>query len=139
MTLVTSRQFFLLAAVALLMCTTGCGPRGREKGVRDAKEALAAGKLMLKEYPPLPSPAGHNEYVALLRKKCGVDYKVISTPGFSEKLKQEVWGWNEVMETEIERKFGADIFQQLRDEAMLIFEQQATTSRQAKSSPAGNN
>jgi hypothetical protein len=53
----------------------------------------------------------------LLRAKCGVEYEVISTPSFSEDLKQEVWGWNETMRAEIKRKFGPDIFQQLNEEA----------------------
>ena len=90
---------------------------GREKGIREARAAIAEGKLKLKEYPPTPSPPGHGEYTALFRERCGVEYEVISTPDFSEELKQEVWGWNEMMRAEIERKFGPDIFQQLNEEA----------------------
>lgn len=101
--------------------------QGREKGVREATLAIAEGQLKLKEYPPTPSPPGHNEYVALLREKCGVTYKAISHPGFSEELKQEVGGWNEVMEAEIKRKFGEDIFQQLHDEAKKRRESQLSS------------
>ncbi len=92
-----------------------------EKGKRDAKAAIADGKLKLKEYPPTPYPPGHGEYTALLRDKCGVEYEVMKDPdpgaGHSERLQQEVKAWNKMMEAEIRREFGQDIFEQLHEEA----------------------
>lgn len=97
----------------------------REKGVREAKEAIAAGKLKLKEYPPLPSPPGHNEYVRLLRERCGVEGEVPQLPpGVSERdFIQEVAGWNETMRAEIMRKFGNDIFDKLQEEGRKLWKE----------------
>jgi hypothetical protein len=89
-----------------------------EKGVQEAKAAIAEGKLKIKEYPPLPSPAGHGEFIKLLKEKCGVDYEVVSAPGFSEDLQAEVKAWNDVMRPEIQRRFGPTIFQDLEQEAL---------------------
>ena len=99
--------------------TSTGGRAGREKGAREATEAIAAGQLKLKEYPPLPSPAELREYIRLLRERCGVEYEVPSPPpGVSEAdFIQEVRGWNEVMETAIKQKHGADILEELRKEA----------------------
>jgi len=92
----------------------------REKGIREAKAAIADGTLKLKEYPPTPYPPGHGEYTALLRDECGVEYEVVKDPyagpGHSEELIQEVRAWNETMRAEIMRKFGQDVFQRLHDE-----------------------
>lgn len=75
----------LVAVVFLANCRcqpSGTGNRGRsaersstrrEKGANEAAEAIAAGKLKLKEYPALPSPPGHQEFVKLLRERCGVE------------------------------------------------------------------
>jgi hypothetical protein len=94
-------------------------PSGRETGVKGATDAIAAGALKLKEYPPLPYPPGHQEYVALLRERCRVGYEVPQLPpGVAEAdFIQEVRGWNEVVEAEIKRKHGAGIFEELHEEA----------------------
>jgi hypothetical protein len=92
-----------------------------EKGMREAKAAITDGRLKLKEYPPTPYPPGHGEYTALLRDKCGVEYEVMRDPdpgpGHSERLQQEVEAWNKMMEAEIRREFGQDIFERLHEEA----------------------
>jgi hypothetical protein len=122
-----------LIAAGLAIFVTGCQPATatfnvtansgasafREKGAREAKDALAAGVLKLKEYPPLPSPAWQGKYIQLLKERCGVDYEVPQLPkGTSEAdFIEEIRGWNGVMEAEIKRKFGDDILQKLREEA----------------------
>ncbi|HKB03930.1 MAG TPA: hypothetical protein VKD90_17035 [Gemmataceae bacterium] len=110
--------------LVLLVLATGCPsgpaePSGREKGVRDAQAAIAAGELKLKEYPPLPSPAAHGEYIQLLRERCDVGYEVpAKPPGLAEAVfAEEVRGWNDTMEAEINRKFGAGILGRLHQEA----------------------
>ena len=92
---------------------------GRATGKAQATKAIAAGTLLLKEYPPLPSPPAHSEYVALLRTRCGVEYRVPRpAPGTDVKeFTAEVRGWNAVMETEIRRRFGDRILDDLRQEA----------------------
>jgi hypothetical protein len=126
-------QRWLIGVVflGLVLVVQGCetrpptaGPGGarpaaaRDKGAREATESINAGKLMLKEYPPLPSPAGHQEYVQLLKEKCGVEYQVPNLPaGVKEDdFIQEVRGWNDTMQAEIQRRFGADILDRLREE-----------------------
>jgi hypothetical protein len=94
-------------------------PAARDKGAKAAAATIAAGTLTLREYPPLPYPPGHQEYVKLLRERCGVGSQVPRLPagvpeaGFIE----EVRGWNDVMEAEIERRYGVGIFAELRAEA----------------------
>jgi hypothetical protein len=92
---------------------------GAAKAAADAAAAVAAGKLLLKEYPPLPSPLGQSQYVELLKQRCGVDYQVPALPaGVSEtEFMAQVRAWNEVMTVAIEKKFGAGILTQLRNEA----------------------
>jgi hypothetical protein len=92
---------------------------GREKGAREAADAIAAGTLKLKEYPPLPSPPGHQEYVELLRERCGVGYEVPRLPpGVAQAdFIQEVRGWNEAVKAKVKQKHGAGIFEQLHEEA----------------------
>jgi hypothetical protein len=91
----------------------------RAKGVKDALDAIAAGTLKLKEYPPLPSPAWQGEYIKLLKERCNVDYEVPQLPaGTSEAdFREEVHGWNDTMIAEINKRFGADTVQKLQKEA----------------------
>ena len=93
--------------------------KARAKGVAEARESIAAGKLKLKEYPPLPSPPYHGKYIQLLREKCQVEYENVKVPqGVTEAdFILEVRGWNETMESEIKRKFGEEIFDELLAEA----------------------
>ena len=99
---------------------SGADRRGhRDKGGRAAERSIAADILKLREYPPLPYPPGHGEFVKLLRARCGVGWEVVrlSAGGSSVGLSQEVQGWNDVMRAEIRRRFGADIFTRLDEEA----------------------
>ena len=117
-----ARRAIIAGAGLLVVVLAGCpagGPSAREKGAMEAAAALAAGTLELREFPPLPSPASHGEYITLLRERCGVAYSVPSLPpGVAHAdFIQEVRGWNETMEAEIRRKFGADILGPLREEA----------------------
>lgn len=130
----------LWAVVVLVALLVGCasdspvsrpdtainrGSSSHQKGAKEATEAVAAGLLKIKEYPPLPSPAGHGVYVALLREQCGVGYEVPHLmPGVAEAdLIQEVRGWNEVMQAAIKKKYGASIFEELRLEASKRWEE----------------
>ena len=93
------------------------------KGVNDAKEAIARESLQLKEYPPLPYPPGYNIYTKLLRDRCGVTFDVIEQPpnGVTHDIfREEISGWNTTMEAEIKHRFGNDIFEKLTREAGLV-------------------
>lgn len=119
-------QGLIYTIIAVSLAIIGCSDRpgassskeAYAKGVKEATDAIAKGKLLLKEYPPLPSPPGHSEYVQLLRDN-GVDYIAPKLPaGVSqEDFIQEVRGWNSKMEAEIKRKLDKDIFTKLRAQA----------------------
>ena len=91
----------------------------KAKGTREAEAEVAAGRLKIKEYPPLPAPAQHGEYIALLREYCGADYEVVSAadPKRHDETVREVQAWNGVMYAELRRKHGPDILEQLHTEA----------------------
>jgi hypothetical protein len=119
----------LAIGLIAVMSLAGCRfdqPSAREKGVQEAASAISAGQLKLKEYPPLPSPPGHGEYVQLLRERCGVEYELPDPPPGITKADfiQEVRGWNDTMRAEIIRKFGPGIFEQLQEEGRKRWEEQ---------------
>jgi hypothetical protein len=90
---------------------------GFAKGVADAKEAIAKDKLLLKEYPPLPAPGWHGEYIKLLKEKCKCDYQVIGEPNLPKDQQDEIRSWNETMQAELRRRHGATILEDLNKEA----------------------
>lgn len=126
------RSIHLNAAVAVAaVVLTGCQlqsttkPAGegeasshRETGEKAAKASIAAGELLIKEYPPLPSPAWQGDYVAAV-KKLGIGYEVPSLPKDVKQADfiEQVRGWNSVMEAEIDKKHGAGTLARLHAEA----------------------
>ena len=92
--------------------------RGHAKGVADAKQAIAKDALLLKEYPPLPAPAWHGEYIKLLKERCKCDYQVIGEPNHAKEQQDEIKGWNESIQAELrQRRHGETIFADLHKEA----------------------
>jgi hypothetical protein len=90
----------------------------RAQGAANATRDIGNDILKWKEYPPAPSPPWQAKYVTLLKERCNVEWEVVQGPAVvSDKLREEVAAYNEVMRVEIERRFGADILQKLRDEA----------------------
>ena len=121
-----------LLLCALLAITPGCSndavsssaqttEQGNftEKGVQEAKDSISKDVLILKQYPPLPSPPGHDRYVQLLKTQCGVTWESLSSdhPGRPEDIRAEVRAWNETMEAEIRKRFGEQIFSDLQEQA----------------------
>jgi hypothetical protein len=104
--------------------TKSGSPAAQQKGVREATESVAAGVLKLKEYPPLPAPAQHGEYIKLLQEK-GIGYEVMSLPtGVADAdFRAEIQGWNEVMQAEIQKKLGPTFLADLREEANKRWEE----------------
>ena len=106
-------------ACFFLGCSGESTVSGREKGAQEATASIAAGDLVIKQYPPLPSPPGHEVYVQLLQDRCGVSFENPSLPSGTEEaiFIQEIQGWNEVMKAELRRQFGADILETLNQES----------------------
>jgi len=90
---------------------------GFAKGVVDAMDAIAKDKLLLKEYPPLPAPGWHGEYIKLLKERCKCDYRVIGVANLPKDQQDEIWGWNETMQAELRLRYGATIIEDLNKEA----------------------
>lgn len=90
---------------------------GFAKGVADATEAIAKGKLLLKEYPPLPALGWRGEYIKLLKEKCKCDYQVIGDRDLPEDKQDEIGAWNVTMQSELRRRHGATIIEDLNKEA----------------------
>jgi hypothetical protein len=103
----------------------GCGPAregqaatARARGERAARDDLARGLMKQREYPPLPYSLQQMNFIKLLQSECGVVWEVVNAPTIDTSgLREEVEAYNAVMRGEIQRKFGADIFQKLRDKA----------------------
>lgn len=95
-----------------------------DEGVEGARESIRLDQLVLKEYPPLPYPPGHNLYTALLKSECNVE-SVVGRPGDvpEQQFIEQVRGWNSVMRAEIEKRFGADVFERLQAEAQNQFKE----------------
>jgi hypothetical protein len=90
--------------------------QGFAKGAADAADAIAKDKLLWKEYPPLPAPAWHGDYIKLLKERCKCDYQVIN--GKLNKVQEdEIKGWNDTMRAELARRHGPTILADLNTEA----------------------
>jgi hypothetical protein len=87
------------------------------KGTQAAEADVANGVLKQKEFPPLPYSKQQIDFIKLLKSECGVAWEVVQGPIDSQPLRAEVAAYNAVMRREIERRFGADIFQKLRERA----------------------
>ena len=91
-----------------------------ERATRKAGAAIAADSFSLKQYPPLPSPPGHKEYLLLLEERCNCKYEAISKlPEEMDEMvfKRELECWNDTMMAEIKNRYGEHIFSELREEA----------------------
>lgn len=90
---------------------------GAAKGRAEAADAIAKDKLLLKEYPPLPAPAWHSEYIKLLKERCKCDYQVIQEQNLPKAQVDEINAWNEAMTAELIRRHGPKIMMELHAEA----------------------
>jgi hypothetical protein len=86
------------------------------KGAVEAADAIAKDKLLLKEYPPLPAPAWHRDYIELLKERCKCDYQVIGGK-LNKDQEDEIRGWNETMRAELSRRHGPNILAELNKDA----------------------
>jgi len=92
----------------------------RAQGVAGAEQSIAAGVLLWKEYPPLPAPPWHAEYIRLLRDRLQVAYEVPRLPPGTDEsdFLAKIRGWNDTMNAEIDRRHGPETLSKLHTEAM---------------------
>ena len=83
----------------------------RIKGMKAAVADVEAGNLKWKELP-LPYPAWHPRYVALLKTECGIQYLSVA-----DTKPAELEGYNDVMRAEIEHRFGHGVMGRLHKKA----------------------
>jgi hypothetical protein len=100
-------------------------------GQADAKRDLADGHLQLHSFG-LPAP-WVPEYARLLKERLGVEYRPVAGCVVTEELVSNTAAYNKVMISEIERRFGTGVLQQIRDEA-----RKAATSRSIHSATQHN-
>jgi hypothetical protein len=89
----------------------------RLQGMKAAISDLENGVLKQKEYPALLYPPHYPKFIRLLKSECHVEWEVIESRADSDKLREEVGGYNDVMRAEIEHRYGRDIFEKLRKRA----------------------
>ncbi len=107
-----------------------------DKGACEAQTSIAKNVLILKQYPPLPNPPGHDHYVQLLQSRCGVTWESLPSdhPGQPANIRAEVRAWNLTMETEIRKRFGETILSDLQEQAKQLFQQSLSGGSNASNS-----
>src|SRR4051794_7019607 len=78
----------------------------RIQGMKAALADIEKGFLKLKTIPP-PAPPWYGEYLALVKKECGVDVVNVNDAG------AQMQGYNALMMLEIEHRFGKGILEKL--------------------------
>lgn len=111
-------RIFWLAAIWWVLPGCSSEQSSYTQGVQDAKVAIENDKIVLKEYPALPSPPGHSLYVQNL-KAVGIGYQVPQLPPGVEHADfvEEVRGWNETMKLRIQEQFGKNALGEMRAQA----------------------
>jgi hypothetical protein len=111
---VMSKAVFRVLAMALISLLPGCRS-AVSKGKFDAQADLRAGKLVIEQYG-LPSPL-NGEAEKLLRTRYGIQTRYVAGCMVSKEITQHAEGYNGVMEAEIVRRFGTDVFDRTYQEA----------------------
>jgi hypothetical protein len=93
----------------------------RLKGMRDALDDIERGLLKQKEFS-LPDPVWFPDYLLLLKKECNIDWeRVAKAPGEPKEDGARLDGYNEVMRSEIEHRFGKGVLDRLHERAKTDF------------------
>ncbi|MGA2066608.1 MAG: hypothetical protein ABSG86_16650 [Thermoguttaceae bacterium] len=105
------RPFICFLSAILLVMTAGCSEKSPE-----AEREISLGRLKLKSFGLQGD--FEREYAALLQERCKVDVEYV--PGkVGSQEEQAIDRYNRRMSREIEKRFGAGILDQIRDEAMV--------------------
>ena len=111
----------LLGIASLLLitsCATDYSRRDAAKGRSDARNDLRAGKLANEGFG-LPAPWA-STYDRLLHQRYGVEARSVAGCLVTRDIVGHAVGYNEVMDAEIKRRFGADVFERTAAEAKRI-------------------
>jgi len=93
-----------------------------EVGKKEAESAITQNKLGWKQYG---QPMAHdNLFKQVLKADYGIDLLIVAGCCVTEELTQNVKGYNEVMKTEIMKRFGKDVLPLAEAKAKQQFEDQ---------------
>jgi hypothetical protein len=101
-------------------------------GRKDARRDLAAGILAQERYglPALGLNEDHSqivltpeEYAQFLSERYGVQLRTVAGCIAGERVRGHAEGYNEVMDAEIERRYGTNFWHQSRENAMKFYEE----------------
>jgi hypothetical protein len=113
------RILFGIASLLLITsCATDYSRREAAKGRSDARNDLRAGKLANEGFG-LPA-SWASTYDRLLRQRYGVESRSVAGCVVTSEIVGHAVGYNEVMDAEIKRRFGADVFERTAAEAERI-------------------
>jgi len=86
------------------------------KGRADARKDLQAGKLAVEVMGP-PPPMWMDAYQRLAKERYGIEHRWVAGCMVGSRVMGHADGYNEIMEAEIERRFGKDALKKTADEA----------------------
>jgi hypothetical protein len=110
---------YLLIAAGVSATVYWWGHDARE-GARDAERDIAKGELRMKCYG-LPA-RWSQQYHALMRERYGIEMETVGGCVVTENVASYTRAYNEVMEREIERRFGRHVFDDVAEDARELFE-----------------
>lgn len=108
-----------LAAVFLCSACALVSSASAQRGRSDARADLRAGRLAIETFglPPRDRPIYHR----LLKERYGIEPRVVAGCIVNDSILGHVRGYNEVMREEIQRRFGANVFERTAEEARRIY------------------
>ncbi len=106
-----------VGVLALCSCSSiGGSWLGKIQGRADARKDLQAGKLRMETMGPPPAP-WEGTYERLLKERHGIEYAWVAGCIVSERVVSHATSYNEIMEAEIDRRFGKGVLDKTADEA----------------------
>jgi hypothetical protein len=131
----------LTVSLLLALLLTGCSAshawhesRAREAGRAQATRDIAAGNLELRTWG-IPIPGDSFTFEKLLAERLGVRVGAVGGCLVTSEQAAHTEGYNAVVEAEIKRRFGSNIFDILKEEAARIDQEAASHAGQISASP----
>lgn len=117
-----SKRFTFYILVLVCVALTGCTASPRKLGRADAKRDLAKGTLAQETYG-LPT-IYQGEYFKLLAEKYPIEMRPVAGCLVDDKIVGHAAGYNEIMDREIEHRFGTNILDKAFADAKKHYKEQ---------------
>ena len=105
-----------VGVLALCSCTSIGGWVGKIEGRADARKDLQEGKLVREVMGPPPAPWVET-YQQFLKERYGIENRWVAGCMVSDRVVGHATSYNEIMEAEIDRRFGKGVLDKTADEA----------------------